>query len=52
MSSYLDVGARRRIDGRLIAVALFLSVLALEFGLVFALGGPPALDPMAVLAPP
>ena len=51
MSSYLNVGVRKRIDGRLLAVAFFLSVLALEVGLVLAFAGPPVFDPAALAAP-
>ena len=51
MSSYLDVGVRRQINGRLFAVAFFLAVLALEVGLVVALAGPPVFDPTVLAMP-
>jgi hypothetical protein len=48
----LDAAAPKRIDGRLIAVAFFLAVLAFEAGLVLATAGPPPLDQVTVLVPP
>ena len=47
----LDAAAPKRIDGRLIAIAFFLAVLAFEAGLVLT-AGPPPLDQVAVLVPP
>jgi hypothetical protein len=51
-SRVLDAAAPRRIDGRLIAIACFLAVLAFEAGLVLANAGPPSLDQVTALVPP